>query len=140
MSATVTAACKLPHGLTLRVFDMVETQEAVMGGGFRPVKMARELPTRITLKGVSHAQNAAPNAPMISGFALTHGVPKEFWDLWLAQNKDTDVVKNGLVFAHEKDGSTAAEAKEKEKVRSGLERLDPKALPKSLAKIEAAKG
>lgn len=39
--ASVTVGCKLPHGLTMRVFDMVETQEPVMGGGFRAVKVAQ---------------------------------------------------------------------------------------------------
>ena len=122
---SVTVACKLPHGLTLRVFDMVETQEPVMGGGFRAVKVARERTQRVTLKGWSHPQNAAPNAPIVGGYAITPDVDKEFWDAWKLQNAESDVVKNGLIFAHEKSASSEAEAREKKGIRSGLERIDP---------------
>ena len=134
--ASVTVGCKLPHGLTMRVFDMVETQEPVMGGGFRAVKVAQERPQRVTLNGFSNAQNRAPNSPIVEGFALTHGVDAEFWSAWKAQNADSDVVKNGLIFAHEKSVNTEAEAKDKKTLRSGLERLDPNKLPKGIQKSD----
>jgi hypothetical protein len=136
MAGTVTVACKLPAGLVLRVFDMVETQEPVMGGGYRAVKVARERPHRITLKGWSHAQNMAPNAPIIGGFALTPNVDKDFWDAWLTQNQELDAVRNGLIFAHEKPVNAEAEAKDKKTVKSGLERLDPAKLPKGIQKSD----
>lgn len=136
MPGTVTVACKLPNGIFLRVFDMVETQEPVMGGGYRTVKMAREKGQRVRLNGFSHAQNRAPNSPIREGFALTYGVDKDLWDLWKSQNADTDMVKNGLVFAHEKDANTLAEIREKKDTRSGLERLDPNKLPKGIKKSD----
>ena len=131
---TVTVACKLPNGLILRVFDMVDRDEPVMGGGMRKVKVAQERPAQVTIKGNAHPQNAAPRAPIIGGFALTQGVDKEFWDLWLAQNKDSDVVRNRLIFAHENTAKTedAARAKDNAKNRSGFERLNPHALPKGI--------
>jgi hypothetical protein len=134
--ATVTVACKLPHGMTLRVFDMVESQEPVMGGGFRAVKVAQERPERVTLKGFAHPQNRAPSTQIIEGFALTYGVDAEFWNAWKTQNAQSDVVKNGLIFAHEKPVNTEAEAKDKKSLRSGLERLDPAKLPKGIQKSE----
>lgn len=136
MPGTVTVACKLPHGLILRIFDMAETQEPVMGGGSRTVKVARERPERAVLNGWSHPQNRAPAHPIISGFALTHGIDKDLWDAWKAQNIENDIVKNHLVFAHEKDANVAAEAKEKRGVRSGLERLDPAKLPRGIQKSD----
>ena len=129
---TVTVGCKLPHGLILRIFNMIEVDEPVMGGGSRKVPTARERAERVTINGCAHMQNKAPNAPISSGFALTHGVNKDFWDLWLTQNKDSDMVRNGLIFAQGKPADTEAEAKEKELVRSGLERLDPEKLPGKL--------
>jgi len=129
---TVTVACKLPNGLILRLFTMAEKNEQVMGGGSRKIKEAVEHPKRVVLNGNSHPQNAAPRAQIASGCALTMGVDKEFWDTWLAQNKDSDVVRNGLVFAHEKIENTSAEAKDKVTLRSGLERLDPKKLPRGI--------
>lgn len=134
--ASVTVGCRLPHGLTMRVFDMVETQEPVMGGGFRAVKIAQERPERVTLNGFSHPQNRAPNAQIVEGFALTYGVDAEFWNVWKAQNAQSDVVKNGLIFAHEKPVNAEAEAKDKKTLRSGLERLDPNKLPKGIQKSD----
>lgn len=129
----VTVGCKMPNGLILRIFTMAEKNEQVMGGGSRKIKEAVEVPgKRVVLNGFSHPQNAAPRARIAGGFALTMGVDKEFWDTWLAQNKDTDIVRNGLVFAHEKVENTTAEAKDKQTLRSGLERLDPKKLPKGI--------
>lgn len=130
----VTIACKLPHGLTMRVFNMAEASEPVMGGGSRTVKRAVELPERVTINGWSHPQNAAPHAPIHGGYALTHGVDKDFWEKWLSQNKDSDIVVNKLIFAHEKEASAVSEAKEKAEVRSGLERLDPNKLPSTRIK------
>jgi hypothetical protein len=134
----VTVACRLPHGLKLRLFDMVESQEPVMGGGFRKVKIARDTGKSVTINGWAHPQNAAPRMQLVEGFALTPGIDKEFWDAWVIQNKEHDAVKNHLIFAHEKETSTAAEAKEKKSVRSGLERLDPKNLPRGIQKSDLA--
>lgn len=125
----VTIACKLPHGLTMRIFDMAEASEPVMGGGSRTVKRAVELPARVTINGWSHPQNSAPHATMSGGYALTNGVDKDFWDKWLAQNKDSDIVVNKLIFAHEKEGSASAQAKEQAEIRSGLERINPEKMP-----------
>ncbi len=137
--ASVTVACKLPAGLKLRVFDMIETQEPVMGGGSRTVKVARENPKSVTVKGWSHPQNMAPNAPIVEGFALTPNVDKDVWDAWLKDNADSDVVKNGLIFAHEKAGGAEAESKDKKSLRSGLERLDPNKLPRGIQKSDLMK-
>lgn len=122
---TVTVACKLPHGLELRVFDMIETQEPMFGGGYKPVKVARERAERAIIKGNAFPQEKGPSGPIIGGFALTHGVPKDLWDLWIKQNARLVAVQKGLIFAHLKADNTEAEAREKEEIKSGLERLDP---------------
>jgi hypothetical protein len=127
---TVTIACKLPHGLQLRVYEMVERDEMVVGGGLRKRKVAVARPEVAYVYGWSHPQNAAPKAQMVGGYALTPNVSKDLWDRWLQLNGDSMMVKNGLIFAHGKTDSTVAQAKDGEKVRSGLERLDPKNLPR----------
>lgn len=134
-ATTVTVACKHPHGLKLRLFEMVERTE-VTHGGTRTIKVAQERHDTVTIKGNAHPQNRAPNATISHGFALTHGVPKEFWDAWVEQNKDSDLVKNGLIFAHAGAANTEAESREKESVKSGLERLDPDNLPRGIAKAD----
>ena len=105
----VTVACKLPHGLILRVFDMVEVSESVMGGGYRTAKVARERGEQFVVKGWSHPQNAAPTSAIVGGYAITPNIPKDFWELWLSQNKDADYVKNHLIFADIKQNSTEAQ-------------------------------
>ena len=133
---TVTVACKLPHGLILRIFKMHDTNESVMGGGSRVVKVAHPLEKTHVIAGFSHPQNAAPKAAMTEGFALTPNIDKEFWDIWIAQNADSDMVKNGLIFAHVKPADTNAESREKKDTRSGLERLDTTKLPKGVSKSD----
>lgn len=62
---------------------------------------------------------------VVGGYALTQGVPAQFWEAWLAQNKDAPFVKQKLIFAHEKAGNAVGEAKEKREVLSGFEGLNP---------------
>jgi hypothetical protein len=97
MGTTVTVACKLPHGLHLDVAGK-----------------------RVTVEGTN-------SSVIIGGHGITRNVDKAFFDEWLKTNKDSDVVKNELIFAHEKDASTAAEANEKEDNRSGFEGINPEA-------------
>ena len=59
------------------------------------------------------------------GYALTPGVPAEFWNAWKEQNKDTEMVLNGLVKAQTDLDSLAADAAEHAHVDSGLGPLNP---------------
>lgn len=129
----VTVACRLPHGMRLRIYELVKTTEVIMGGT-RDVLVSRQKGDDVVVNGWSEPQNHAKKH-LVEGFAITPGVDKEFFDKWLSQNKDSDVVKNGLIFAHEKEGNTFAEAKDKKSLRSGLERLDPAKLPKGIEKV-----
>lgn len=140
MPSTVTVACKMPHGLVLRVFDMVEVQEPLPGGGTKPVPKAQPRPQTVTLKGYLEKYNPElPPAARGSSFALTHGVDKEFFETWLKQNQDLDLVRNNLVFAMKRVDK--AKLREFEKQRSGLEPVDRARLPKGITpfkKEEAA--
>ena len=109
-----------------------------MGGGYRTTRIAEELPDYFICAGWSHPQNAAPNAPIAGGFALTCGCPKELWDLWLEQNKTSAMVKNGLIFANSKNDYVEDKASERDSVKCGLERLDPDKLPSKIEKFQAA--
>ncbi|SRR6266705_3194467 len=143
-TATVCVACKLPHGLILRVFEMEETEVPILNGPPKRVKQARELARRFVVNGFSHAQNRAPdydiqsphvlgNGTTEGGYALTPGVPKDLWDLWLEQNKTSMMVRNGLIFAFDRREDVNAKAADGQKIRSGLERMDPDHLPAVIA-------
>lgn len=125
-TATVTVACRLPHGLYLdvvdpSVFDGIDPKVGVVA---RPINEAN----RVKINGCARPVGVPlpDDAPqVVGGFALTPGVPAAFWETWLAQNKDAPFVRNNLIFAHEKAGSVVSEAKEKKALRSGFEGMDP---------------
>lgn len=123
-TATVTVACKLPHGLLLEVvnpsvFDNIHPQNGVV---------ARPPGERVRINGCARPVGVPLSedaAQVVGGFALTPGVPAAFWEAWLSQNKEVPFVKAGLIFAHDKAGSVVSEAKEKKAARSGFEGMDP---------------
>ena len=82
----------------------------------------------ITLKG-------ANSSALIGGHGMTE-VDKELFDAWLARNKDYEPVKQGLIFAHEKEVNTKAEATEKKHTKSGAEGLNPDKPAPGLEKAE----
>lgn len=120
---TVTVACKLPNGLILRVFEMITSQEPVPSGGFRDVKVSQVMGEPVTIYGNATQVGVVPPCRIVAGYALTPGVSKDFWELWLAQNEQSDLVKNGIVFANPDDRSSEAQAKDGSKILSGLEPL-----------------
>lgn len=138
--ATVTVASKLAMDFILRLYAFKSRNELVMGGGSREVKQAEVVHgvPEYTIQGNSWAQNKGPHQQIASGYAITHGIPKEFWERWLEQNKESDVIRNGIIFAHAESASTMAEAREKVDVTSGMERLDPNKLPKGLRTADRA--
>ncbi len=125
--ATVNAASKMPFDFTLRIYDFIERHEPVMGGGTRKYSIAerRRGAPEFIVRGNAYAQNVGPLCDIKSGFAITRGIPKDFWDEWLSQNQEADYVINGMIFAQETYASVVDEALDKESLKSGLERLDP---------------
>jgi hypothetical protein len=128
----VIVACKMPHGLILRVFRMEKTYEPVMGGGTREVDIARVYGTAVRIRGNTFPYGTVPNWQIVGGFAITPNVDKNFWDEWLEQNRELLAVKNRLIFAMPQLDSVVDEAKQMASLKSGLEPLDPQNLPKGI--------
>ena len=123
---TVTVACKIPNGIIIQCYDMVDSYEPVYGGGQKPMKKAQATGNPITLVGSSRAMNSDPDAKrVVGGYGLTFGVNADYFERWKEENKATDVIRNGLVFAHENDQRVVDQAKDMKAVRSGLEPLNP---------------
>jgi hypothetical protein len=130
-NGTVTVACKLPHGVWLRVFKTEDWDEPVMGGGYRKTTRAVELAEhRVLIGGVAAPFGMSPASPMSFGYALTHNVPAQVWEKWVEDNRDSDIVRKKLIFAFAKDADVIAATREHETVKSGLEPLDPHNLPR----------
>lgn len=125
--ATVAVGLKLPHGLVLKVYDMVTSNELVMGGGTREVKKAQQVGETYILKGYLTRKKTRkePTPLVIGGYAVTSGIPKDFFDRWLEQNKDSDLVRNNLIFAQTNAERAGDQADEQEELKSGLEAIDP---------------
>lgn len=118
----VTVACKLPHGMRLRLFRMVDGVENVAGNTMRTVQRAQQIGPDVVIKGV--AVEFGKDKVLTAGFALTSGVDKEFFDEWLKQNQHHDAVKNHLIFAASTRDAVEGEAGEHKKQKTGLEPLD----------------
>lgn len=129
--AKVTVACKLPHGLILRVFEARTAPELVHGGGSRTVRTFWPTGESVRLNGNTTPYGVAPTWPIVGGYGLTQGVSKDLWDAWLEQNKGSAVVKGELVFAYEKAGMVEGRATEQIEIKSGLEPLDPAGDPRA---------
>jgi hypothetical protein len=124
MPGTLTVGCKIPMGLQLRLFRMVERSEPQPGGGYRMAPSAMVYGEPVFINGCAYAANAPlPEYPIIGEAGLTFGVDADFFAEWLKQNADAEVVKKGLIFAHIKD--TAGLARESAGKKSGMERLNP---------------
>jgi hypothetical protein len=131
----VTVACKVPNGLLLRVFAQHIYDDPQQDGTTKKVKSWRPIPgVQFAVKGPWAASagqafmrgNSAVAELLPGGYALTHGVPKDIWDRWLAQNKDTPLVQKRIVFASPSMAQATEDAKDPDarKVKSGLEPVD----------------
>lgn len=137
---TVTVGCKLPNGLTLRVFDWHSYEEPNSGGKMRKIARQRVEAGEHTLNGNVFSMEALQSGDIThrvaGGFGITTGVPRDFWDLWMEQNKGTQIVREGLVFAYESEQGAVSKAREYEGLRSGLEPIDPDRPPRDVRNVK----
>jgi hypothetical protein len=143
-AGTVTVACRLPGGVILQLYRMDDGQEQ-SPLGVRDVKIARKVGESVKLHGSSYPFGIIPGHTIQAGYGLTPDVPEDFWNEWLKQNRDSDLIASRVVFAYSSADKVTAKAKEQSRekvaaphmakghivgVPSGLEPLDRKNLPK----------
>ena len=131
-SDTVIVGCKIPNGLILQLSHMERSSEPVMGGGHRDVKLGRKVGPKYVIKGPAFQVGVMPRYLIAGGYALTSGIPKDFWEEWLEQNKEADYVKNDLVIAHQSMEDLERHCLDNEHLKTGLEPMDPTRLPRGL--------
>jgi hypothetical protein len=122
---TVTIACKLPNGFFMTIHKLEKYSVPVLGGGTRDESRAVPLNDPIRIKGPAAPQGVSPRAPVIGGYALTSGVPKDVADKWFEENKSSAMVKNRVVFVAKTDDAARGIAKDQADLTSGMERLNP---------------
>ncbi len=156
---TVTVACKIPPGLVLQLQREENRMEDTRDGP-RPraywVKYGRTYTVKGPAYPVGTPPKGFPKPPIIEGgYALTPGIPKDFWDQWAKQNEQApyfqkpDGAEHGMIFAYPDMEDVVVAAAEQDKLLSGLEpisldedakgRLTDRRLPRpanlSIAKI-----
>lgn len=119
-SGTVTVACKLPNGIILQLFDMVEQEEVTLAGA-RTIRKAMPNFDRepVHIKGCSSPLGSP--ILLVGGYALTYGVDAQFLAEWMRQHADSDILKSRLLFAHEARDYVEDKAKEQRELLSGLQ-------------------
>lgn len=124
MPDTVTVACKLPSGLQCEIADYTFED---MGANRAATKSNVKT---FFLRGWAQERIGDNNERMgehhlvKGGYGLTQ-VPKEDWEKWLEQSKDTPYVRNGLIFASPTLARATAQAIEQKEIKSGLEAIKP---------------
>jgi len=132
-SRTVTVACKIPGGLVLQLQRPVERMEDTRDGP-EPRTYHAFYGKRFWVLGPAYPVGTIPKGfpkqPMIEGgYAITRGIPADFWAQWIEQNKMApfveapDGAEHGMIFAYDDMESTVSAAKEQEKLLSGMEPL-----------------
>lgn len=138
MAGTVTVACKMPNGLQLRVFKMVDGIEPILGGGHRTIQRAEQVGGAVKVNGPVVPYGQVPKHTIVGGYALTPGVDADFWAAWYEQNKSTELVKNKIIFGSEQEDKIKRHAEAHAKVKSGLEPIDPENPPQGMRGIKPA--
>jgi hypothetical protein len=141
MPGTVTVACKIPNGLILQIYKMEDHNEAVMGGGWRKVSQAVKVGDPVKVNGPAKYVGKDALHEIRYGVGLTHGIDADFFEKWIKDNADSEVVKLKLIFASPKAGEVIAQAKDQISLKSGMEGLDRNNLPEEFRqKITTATG
>lgn len=128
-AGSVTVACKIPQGLVLQLQHPMSRRvptgrgaeddyaviEVMVFGGKRYHVFGPAMPAQV---GPDYI---LPHA-VEGGYALTRGIPADFWRQWLEQNKLADYVVNKMIFAMDAE-SSQSKAREHGELKSGLEPL-----------------
>jgi hypothetical protein len=138
---TVTVACNLPMGVILQMYDIEQVETCLPNG--RVIKEnnctlnldhgqwhIRGVVNRNSLAAVNAGdilpddyrviRGAAPD----TGYALTYGVPKDFWDEWLKRNENSPLVRGKHIFAASSENRAVGQAREYKEFKSGFQPLD----------------
>ena len=119
----VNVFCKFPGGLILRAGAMREyTMPSPLGAPIRELRFVEM--ARHKVNGPAAPFGIQPRSPVIGGYAITKGVPKDLWDAWYEANKDADYVRNRIIYAEEDESYGRDKAYEQRSVETGFEPLN----------------
>lgn len=136
--ATVTVACKLPHGLLLQLQKPVEVAEPTQSNPERKVTRYERFGKVVRISGCAIPMDRPSSKELRGGYALTRDVDADFFSKWLEQNKEHPAVEGGFIFASEQPAAIDKYVDRYADKLTGLEPADPQNLPVEFRKIETA--
>jgi hypothetical protein len=113
--STVTIGCKLPNGL------VIESGYTFASGA------CIKLPNykRVMLNGANSTKPASVLvAPKEFTPGITENVDEAFFDKWVADHAESNIVKNGLIFKMKNRNEATARAKDESAKTIGFEPID----------------
>jgi hypothetical protein len=122
----VHVASKLPNALRCRIFHKVTETEGTPTGR-RDVEVWRQViqsdgtPLEFVLAGYNPGRIKSTDNYIVKPRYATTRVPKDLFDTWVSQSKDSDLLKNRVIFVASTESDLEALVKEHENVRTGLE-------------------
>jgi hypothetical protein len=133
---TVVVACKIESGLVLQLQTLKDSRvpDKESPNGYRIEKIWAKGGRRYVVSGpaypVGQLPKGFPRQPMIEGgYAITRGIPAEFWETWAEQNKFADYfvapdgAEHGMIYAYPDLDSVVDAAREHDKLQSGMQPL-----------------
>jgi hypothetical protein len=108
---TLTVACKLPHGIELRLY-----------------KVEKDIPAQL-LPGDPVVLAGSNSDGALGGYGFTDNVDAGFFSAWMDQNQNFPAVRAGLIFAEASPDRARDKAREQASVLSGFEGINPEAPP-----------
>lgn len=138
MAATVTVACKLPHGLLLQLQRPITIAEPTTTNPDRTVTRYERFGKVIPINGCAIPMDRPSSKELRGGYALTRDVDADFFSKWLEQNKGLSAVEGGFIFASEQPAVIDKYINQGADKRTGMEPADPQNLPAEFRKIETA--
>ncbi len=131
---TVSIACKLPNGLQLYLTTpMVKKVPTGRGDDLvnETIRVRDPGSPLYVLNGNRVPFGTEPSYPVYNGYAITRGIPKDFFEAWMKENHSLPCVQNGLLYViKDLNGSDKTlddakkEAKNRRDIVSGLEPLN----------------
>lgn len=133
--ATITVASKIDMDIEIR---LCKPKEARVTGQFGSTVETINVPygESYVIRGTSYPVGTVPKGfrkqpELAEDYALTHGIPADWFKEWLEQNAETDMVKNRMIFAAADSSEVESIGSDFRKLTSGLGPMVPDTDPRN---------
>lgn len=131
--------CRIPSGIVLRLYDpedVLARRTAHQSG--QPITALLRPLAEVTLRGARDDERFDLRDNLILG---RHGVTRvshDFWEAWIAQNAESPLLRQRLIFADTTRRRARDQAAELAQSPTGFEGLNPEKLPLSTVSADSS--